>query len=123
MAGSVFGTVMAANTLACAVTTGGVYTSRRCEQWGSDHVAYFVSLCAGVLISVSFIHIIPKSFTMSGAAPSFLPVGFLELYLVNRFLNTYVCHEHQHTNKKINATHSFHCFVVLVAAIIVVSKA
>lgn len=98
MVGGVFGTVMVVSGLACAVTAGGIYTIRRYEQWGSEHVAYFMSFAAGVLISVSFTHIIPKSFTMSDAAPSFLLVGFLGLYLVNRFLNTYVCHEYQCTN-------------------------
>lgn len=98
MDSGVFGMVIAVTGLACAVTTGGIYTIRRYEQWGSEYIAYFMSFAAGVLISVSFIHIIPKSFTMSDAAPSFLLVGFLGLYLINRFLNTYVCHEYQRTN-------------------------
>lgn len=98
MDGGVFGTVMLASALACAVTTGGIYTIRRYEQWGNDHIAYFMSFAAGVLISVSFIHIIPKSFEMNEAAPSFLLAGFLGLYLINRFLNTFVCHEYRCPN-------------------------
>jgi zinc transporter ZupT len=98
MAGEVFGTVMVASALARAVTTGGIFTMRRYEQWDSEHVAYFVSFAAGVLISVSFIYIIPKSSTMCSPAPGFLLVGFLGLYLINHFLNTYVCHEYQRTN-------------------------
>lgn len=98
MAGEVFGTVIVASAVACAVTTGGIYIIKRYEQWGRDHIAYFMSFAAGVLISVSFIHIIPRSFEMSDSAPSFLLVGFLGLYLTNRFLNTYVCHEYQRTN-------------------------
>jgi zinc and cadmium transporter len=73
----VFGAVMVASTLACAVTAGGIYTIRRYEKWGSEHFAYFMSFAAGMLISVSFIHIIPKSFTMSEAALSFPLAGFL----------------------------------------------
>jgi zinc and cadmium transporter len=98
MAGGVFGTVMVTSALACAVTTGGIFTIRRFERWGSEHVAYFMSFAAGVLISVSFIHIIPRSFEMNSSAPSFLLMGFLGLYLINRFLNTYVCHEYQRTH-------------------------
>jgi zinc and cadmium transporter len=93
-----FATVLVASTLACAVTTGGIYIIKRYEQWGSEHVAYFMSFAAGVLISVSFIHIIPRSFEMNDSAPSFLLLGFLGLYLTNRFLNSYICHEYQQTN-------------------------
>lgn len=98
MGNGALGTVMIASMLACAVTTGGIYTIRRYERWGSEHIAYFMSFAAGVLIAVSFIHIIPKSFEMSSTAPTFLLVGFLGLYLINRFLNTFVCHEYRRAN-------------------------
>jgi zinc transporter ZupT len=52
-----------------------------------------MSFAAGVLISVSFMHIIPESFKMNSAGPVFLLVGFLAIYLTNRFLNLYVCHD------------------------------
>jgi len=45
-----------------------------------------MGFAAGVLVSVSFIHIIPKSIEMSNLAPFYLLVGFLALYLFNRFL-------------------------------------
>lgn len=98
MSNGIFGPAVIASLLACAVTAVGIYTIKHYEQWGSEHIAHFMSFAAGVLISVSFIHIIPKAFTMSAAAPGFLLAGFLGLYLINRLLSTYVCHEYRCTN-------------------------
>jgi zinc transporter ZupT len=93
-----FGAVLLTSSLACLVTIIGIFVIRKYEKWGIANVAYFMSFAAGVLISVSFIHIIPKSFGMNNAAPTFLLVGFLGLYLINRFLNAYICHEHDDAN-------------------------
>jgi ZIP family zinc transporter/zinc and cadmium transporter len=54
-----------------------------------------MSFASGVLISVSFIHITPKSFAMNLVAPFFLLLGFLALYVTNRFLNAYICHNYE----------------------------
>ena len=93
-----FGTVILASTLACVITIVGIYVIRRYERWGSSNVAYFMSFAAGVLISVSFIHIIPKSFRMNETSPIYLLAGFMSLYLLNRFLKTYICHEYDRSN-------------------------
>nr|MBN1228469.1 ZIP family metal transporter [Anaerolineae bacterium] len=98
MLSQTFFSVILASFLACAVTTIGIYVIRKYERWGNDHAAYFMAFAAGVLISVSFIHIIPKSFDMNDSAPIYLLMGFLGLYLSNRFLNAYVCHEYDCTN-------------------------
>lgn len=92
---STFGAVILASFLACVVTTIGIYIISKYEQWGGEHSAYFMSFAAGVLISVSFMHIIPTSFEMNSAAPAFLLAGFLALYLSNRFLNLYFCHQYE----------------------------
>jgi zinc transporter ZupT len=88
-----FWTVMAASLLACVVTTIGIVVISRHERWAKEHSAYFMSFAAGVLISVSFMHIIPKSFQMNGRAPTFLLAGFLGIYLSNRLVRLHVCHE------------------------------
>ena len=90
-----FVAVVLASFLACGVTTIGIYVISRYEQWGRVHSAYFMSFAAGVLISVSFMHIIPKSFDMHSTAPVFLLAGFLAVYLSNRFLNLYICHKYE----------------------------
>ena len=92
---SIFVAVILASFLACGVTTIGIYVISKYGRWGREHSAYFMSFAAGVLISVSFMHIIPRSFEMNSAAPVFLLAGFLAIYLSNRFLNLYICHEYE----------------------------
>lgn len=95
MIASIFAAVMLTSSLACVVTTIGIFAISRHGQWAREHSAYFVSFAAGVLISVSFMHIIPKALEMNHRAPSFLLLGFLGIYLVNRLLTLYVCHQHE----------------------------
>ncbi|HEM61941.1 MAG TPA: ZIP family metal transporter [Chloroflexi bacterium] len=93
MFANTFAAVLLASFLACAVTTIGIYVISKYERWGREHSAYFMSFAAGVLISVSFMHIIPKSFEMNEMAPIFLLAGFLGIYLTNRLMNIYVCRD------------------------------
>jgi ZIP family zinc transporter/zinc and cadmium transporter len=88
-----FWAVFIASFTACLVTTIGIYIISKYESWGNRNVVYFMSFAAGVLISVSFLHIIPKSFAMNVDAPVYLLIGFLALYFFNRFINTFVCNE------------------------------
>lgn len=92
-----FAAVVLVSCLACLVTAAGIYAISRHEPWGRAHSAYFMSFAAGVLISVSFMHIIPRAFEMSPAGPVSLLVGFLGIYLSNRLVRMYVCHEYECT--------------------------
>lgn len=93
-----FEAVIVTSSIACLITIVGIYIIRRHEWWGVSNVAYFMSFAAGVLIAVSFIYIIPKSIEMTDIAPVSLLVGFMGIYMINRFLNTYICHEHETEN-------------------------
>ncbi len=86
-----FWTALGASIFAALVTAIGIYTIRHFEPWGRRYSIYFVCFAAGVLISVSFLHIIPKSFEMSADAPAYLLSGFLLLHLFNRFITAFVC--------------------------------
>jgi zinc and cadmium transporter len=86
-----FWTAFGASLLAAFVTSIGIYVIRRFERWGRDNSIYFVCFAAGVLISVSFLHIIPKAFSMNAHAPFYLFAGYLSLHLFNRFVNAFVC--------------------------------
>jgi len=87
--------VILASSTACIVTTIGIYIIAKYERWGNQNSAYFMSFAAGVLVAVSFLHIIPKSFTMADNAPFFLLLGFMGLYLFNRFITAFVCHKYK----------------------------
>jgi len=67
------------------------------------------------LISVSFVHIIPKSFQMNGMAPVFLLGGFLAIYLSNRLLSLYICHEYERADYAVGIVPmlgiGFHSFI------------
>lgn len=89
--GTVFWTTFGASLLAALVTAIGIYTIRRFGAWGRKYSIYFVCFAAGVLISVSFLHIIPKSFEMNTNAPVYLLIGFVFLHLFNRFVTAFVC--------------------------------
>lgn len=76
---------------AASITSLGIYTIRRFAGWGQRNTAYFMCFAAGVLISASFLHVVPKSFDMNPHAPAWLLAGFLGLHLFNRFVTAYVC--------------------------------
>ncbi|MFC7047610.1 ZIP family metal transporter [Emcibacter nanhaiensis] len=77
--------------LAAGVTTTGLLVIRRFEDWANRNSIYFSSFAAGVLISVSFLHLIPRAVSMTEMAPVYLLAGFLFLHLCNRFITAYVC--------------------------------
>jgi zinc transporter ZupT len=82
---------VAASLLAAAVTSAGIFVIRFFEPWGRRNTTYFGCFAAGVLISVSFLHIIPTAFGMSAEAPVWLLVGYLLMHFADRFLVAYVC--------------------------------
>lgn len=86
-----FWTAFVASVLAACVTTSGICVIRRFEEWGRRNTTYWVCFAAGVLISVSFLHIIPTSFDMNVHAPIYLLGGYLFVHLFNRFITAQVC--------------------------------
>lgn len=86
-----FWIALGASSLAALVNAIGIYTIRHFEAWGQKYSIYFICFAAGVLISVSFLHIIPKSFAMNVHAPAYLLIGFVLLHLFNRFITAFVC--------------------------------
>lgn len=52
-----------------------------------------MSCAAGVLISVSVMHIIARSFQMKSTARLSLLAPFLGIYICNHLLSLYICHE------------------------------
>lgn len=86
-----FWSAFLASLLAALVTSIGIFVIRQFEDWARRNTTYFSCFAAGVLISVSFLHIIPKSFQMNEHAPLYLLSGYLALHLFNRFVTVYVC--------------------------------
>lgn len=77
MSEQVFWVPFAASLVAAGVTKAGITVIRFCEDWALKNAMYFCAFTAGVLISVSFLHIVPKSIQLDQRAPLFLLVGLL----------------------------------------------
>jgi len=86
-----FWTALATSSLAAIVTSIGIYTIRKYVGWGQRNTTYFMCFAAGILISASFLHIIPKSLSMNPNGAIYLLVGFFGLHLFNRFITAFVC--------------------------------
>jgi zinc transporter ZupT len=88
-----FGAAVLASVSAGVVTTLGILAIRRYETWARNNTTYFACFAAGVLITVSFLHIIPESVGMSPHAPIYMFAGYLFLLALNHFLTAHVCDE------------------------------
>lgn len=86
-----FGITLGASLLAAAVTTAGIVSIRRFEDWARQNATYFACFAAGVLIAVSFLHIAPQSFDMNAQGPAYLFAGYMLMHVFNRFLIAHVC--------------------------------
>lgn len=80
-----------ASIIACFVTTAGILVVRHFENWGRRNSTYFACFAAGVLISVSFLHLVPESLELTTDAPVFLLSGYLGIYMLNRLFASKVC--------------------------------
>jgi zinc transporter ZupT len=87
----IFWAPFAASICAALITTLGIGAIRRFDSWAIRNSPYFACFAAGVLISISFLHIIPTSLRLSSNAPVFLLGGYIFMHLLNRFLTAYVC--------------------------------
>ena len=82
---------LSASLIAALVTSAGILVIRRYSDWGRRNTIYFVCFAAGVLISASFLHIVPKSISMNPRGPYYLLAGFFGLHLFNRFITAFIC--------------------------------
>jgi len=79
--------------LAAAVNTLGIYVTNKFSDRAKNYMIYFISYAAGVLVTVSFIHLIPESFEKSEKAPVFLLSGFFLFYLIDKFIVDFFRHK------------------------------
>lgn len=90
-----FWAILLASGLACLVTTAGIYVIIRFAEWGNRNVAHFMAFAAGVLLTVSLLHILPEAYEMNSLAPVLVLVGFMSLYISNRILDRYRFHNRE----------------------------
>ena len=79
-----------ASLTAGVVTTLGVLAISRHARLARRYAAYFVGFAAGILITVSLMHLLPHSAQMVDYAPGLWLGGFLILYFSDRLVERYL---------------------------------
>ncbi len=64
----------------------------------AKHLTYFISFGAGILLATSFLHMLPESMELvdsvqHASIPKVVFLGFLFLYVVERFIMIHICEE------------------------------
>jgi zinc transporter ZupT len=90
-----------ASILAAVITGAGIYTVRRHGAWAHENGAYILCFAAGVLITISFLHLVPESFELAAHAPLYLLAGYLLLFFLNRFLDAYASHGEPDASRRV----------------------
>lgn len=76
---------LSVSLVAAAVTVGGILAVRARERWVQSHRAMLTAFAAAILLTISFLHLIPEAFEENAMqAGAGLGAGFLVLYLVSR---------------------------------------
>jgi len=83
------GIVLLASGTSAAATAAGILIISRLGTWAERQGGYFKSFAAGMLVSVSLLHLIPRSLRLHEQAAPFVLAGFLALYLVQRLVTIY----------------------------------
>jgi zinc transporter ZupT len=80
---------LAASSIACAVTTTGIIAVRRFEGWSKANAPHFASFAAGMLVTITILHIVPGAIRLGMRVPAYVLAGYLIMYAFDRFLAAY----------------------------------
>ncbi|KXB06095.1 hypothetical protein AKJ53_01370 [candidate division MSBL1 archaeon SCGC-AAA382F02] len=85
--------VLLAGLLSVSLCTLGIFTIWKHRKWAEKSTNYFMYFASGILISVAFLIATPKAFEMNSNGPAYLLAGFLGIFLINKFVDVYICGE------------------------------
>lgn len=85
--------VLTASLFSCLFATLGILTIWKVKPWANKSINYFMYFAAGILISAAILIAAPKAFEMNPNGPVFMLAGFLGIFIINRFIDVYVCHK------------------------------
>jgi len=63
------------------------------EDWSRRHSLYLVSFAAGVMLAITFVHLIPESMRLASNAVGVVLIGILLFYLAQNLLLLHPCHD------------------------------
>lgn len=84
--------VLGAGLLSCFLCSLGILTIAKFKKWTEKFTNYFMYFASGILLSVAILIAAPKAFEMNTNGPVYLLAGFLGIFIVDRFIDVYVCH-------------------------------
>lgn len=59
------------------------------NEWGTRNIVYLMSFAAGLLLTISIIHIVPEAIEKNVNAPFFLLVGFILFYSYDKLVDNH----------------------------------
>lgn len=80
-------------SLSGLATLVGIYLIVRKEKWAQKNLIYLISFSAGVLLSFSFIHLLPEALTETPEALLLTLLSFLSFYILEHALTLHTCKE------------------------------
>jgi ZIP family zinc transporter/zinc and cadmium transporter len=102
--------VLIAGSFAGTATFAGMYLVLAREEWSRHYSAVLVSLSAGVLLGVGFLHILPEAMELTTRAPLFIVLAFVLFYFLEHHLLIHAGHEEQHhVNLNVDDCHDDCC--------------
>ncbi|HUV72161.1 MAG TPA: ZIP family metal transporter [Clostridia bacterium] len=83
--------VLIFGSLAGLATLLGVFLMARQAAWAQKNLVYLISFSAGVLLSFSFIHLLPEALDLARQAFLIVLLSFLGFYVLEHALSLHVC--------------------------------
>lgn len=71
----------------------GIYLVLFKEKWARENTIYLISFSAGVLLSITFSHLIPESLDLNSNALLWLLGGFVFFYILEHIIIIHSCQE------------------------------
>lgn len=98
---SQFSTTAAMSVAAAIIATIGILVVRYAPTFRHRNIDYFTAFAAGILVTAAIYHIVPESLELYKDAALYVVIGYFAMYLINRTLSSFVCHEHDHLDKRV----------------------
>lgn len=82
---------LAVSLFGALVTGAGIVAMRLAEAWAQMSRIWFASFAGGVLVAVSFLHLMPEAFDLNRLAGAGMLGGFAAMHALSRFIGDRVC--------------------------------
>jgi len=90
-----FGETLFSAALAAIAALSGTAMVLCCEPWARRNSMFLISFAAGVMLSISFVNLIPESLSLFAGSAIWIFVGFLLLYVLQNVIMVHPCHDEE----------------------------